>query len=41
MLITNLQNFQEENGILSMIKIMQTMKKEMKIDQPSDLKPSL
>ena len=35
----NLQNLQQENGMLSMIKITQTMVKEMKIVQPLNLKP--
>ena len=39
MLIMNLQNLQQENGMLSMIKITQTMVKEMKIVQPLNLKP--
>ena len=37
----NLQNLQQENGMLSMIKITQTMVKEMKIVQPLNLKPKL
>ena len=32
-------NLQQENGMPSMIKITQTMVKEMKIVQPSNLKP--
>ena len=39
MLIMNLQDLQQENGMLSMIKITQTMVKEMKIVQPLNLKP--
>ena len=39
MLIMNLQNLQQENGMLSMIKITQTMVKEMKIVQLLNLKP--
>ena len=39
MLIMNLQNVQQENGMLSMIKITQTMMKEKKIAQPLNLKP--
>ena len=39
MLIMNLQNLQQENGMWSMIKITQTMVKEMKIVQPLNLKP--
>ena len=35
----NIQNLQQENGMLSMIKITQTMVKEMKIVQPLNLKP--
>ena len=35
----NLQNLQQENGMLSMIKITQTMVKEIKIVQPLNLKP--
>ena len=35
----NFQSFQQENGMLSMIKITQTMVKEMKIGQPLNLKP--
>ena len=38
MLIMNLQNLQQENGMLSMIKITQTMVKEMKIVQLLNLK---
>ena len=34
----NLQNLQQENGMLSMIKIIQTMVKEMKTVQPLNLK---
>ena len=34
----NLQNLQQENGMLSMIKLTQTMVKEMKIVQPLNLK---
>ena len=33
----NLQNLQQENSILSMIKIKRTMMKEMKILQPLNL----
>ena len=39
MLIRNLKNLQQENGMFSMIKITQTMVKEMKIAQPLNLKP--
>ena len=39
-MIVNLQNLQQENGMLSMIKIKQTMVKEMKMVQPLNLKPS-
>ena len=39
MLITNVPNLQQKNGMLSMIKKMQTMVKEMKIEQPLNLKP--
>ena len=39
MLIVNLQNLQQESGILSMIKITQTMVKEMKIAQVLNSKP--
>ena len=35
----NLQNLQQENGMLSMIKKTQTMVKEMKIAQPLNMKP--
>ena len=35
----NLQILQQENGMLSMIKITQTVVKEMKIVQPLNLKP--
>ena len=38
-LIMNLENMQQENGMLSMIKITQTMVKKMKIVQPLNLKP--
>ena len=34
-------NLQQENGMLSMIKIIQTMVKEVKMVQPLDLKPKL
>ena len=41
----NLQNLQtengKENGMLSMIKITQTMVRETKIAQPLNLKPKL
>ena len=37
----NLQNLQQENGMLSMIKIIQTMVKEVKMVQPLNLKPKL
>ena len=37
----NLQNMQQENDMLSMIKITQNMAKEMKIVQPLNLKPKL
>ena len=37
----NLQNLQQENGMFSMIKIIQTMVNEMKIVQPLNLKPKL
>ena len=39
MLIMNLPNLQQENGMLSMIKITQTMVKKMKIVQRLNLKP--
>ena len=39
MLIVNLQNLQQEIGMLSMIKITQTMVKEIKVVQPLNLKP--
>ena len=35
----NLQNLQQENGMLSMVKKTYTMVKEMKIVQPLNLKP--
>ena len=35
----NLQDLQQENGMLSMIKITQTMVQEIKIVQPLNLKP--
>ena len=38
-LIMNLKNLQQENGMLSTIKIIQTMVKEMKMVQPLNLKP--
>ena len=38
MLIMNLQNLQQENGMLSMIKITQSMVKEMEMLQPLNLK---
>ena len=41
MLIMNLQNLEQENGILSMIKITQTMVKEIKVVQPLNLKSKL
>ena len=37
-LIMNLQNLQQENAMISMIKITQTLVKEMKIVQPVNLK---
>ena len=37
----NLQSLQQENGMFSMIKIIQTMVKEIKIVQPLNLKPKL
>ena len=37
--IMNIQNLQHENGMLSMIKITQTMVREMKAVQPLNLKP--
>ena len=40
MLIMNLQNLQQENSMSSMIKITQTMVKEMKVVQPLHLKPN-
>ena len=40
-MIINLQNLQQETGILSMIKITQNMVKEMKIVQPLNLKQML
>ena len=39
MAIMNLQNLQQENGMLSMIKITQTIAKEMKMLEPLNLKP--
>ena len=39
MLIMNLQNLKQENAMLLVIKITQTMVKEMKIVQPLNLKP--
>ena len=39
MLIVNLQNLQQENGMLSMIKITHSMVKEVKMIQPLNLKP--
>ena len=39
MLIVNLQNLPQENGILPMIKVTQTMVKEMKMIQPLNFKP--
>ena len=39
MLIMSLQNLQQESDMLSMIKITQTMVKEMKMVQPLNLKP--
>ena len=39
MLTMNLLYIQQENSMLSMIKITQTMVKEMKIAQPLNLKP--
>ena len=41
MLIMNLQNLEQANGILSMIKITQTMVKEIKVVQPLNLKSKL
>ena len=41
MLIMNLEILQQENGMLSMIKITQTMLKEMKMEQPLNLKLKL
>ena len=41
MLIMNLQNLEQENSILSMIKITQTMVKEIKVVQPLNLKSKL
>ena len=41
MLIMNLQNLEQENGILSMIKITQTMVKEIKVVQPLNFKSKL
>ena len=38
MLIMSLQNLQQENGMLEMIKITQTTTKEMKSMQPLNLK---
>ena len=35
----NLQSLQQENGMLSMVRITQTMVKEMKIVQQLNLKP--
>ena len=37
----NLQNLRQENGMLSMIKITQTMEKEIKVVKPFNLKPKL
>ena len=39
MLIMNLQNLEQKNGMLSMIKVTQTIVKEMKIVQSLNLKP--
>ena len=39
MLTKNLQNLQQGNGMLSMIKIIQTMMKEMKMVDPLNLEP--
>ena len=36
----NLQNLKQKDGMLSMIKITQTMVKEIKIVQPLNLKPN-
>ena len=41
MLITNIQNLQQENDMLSMIKITQTMVKEMKIVENKVIKSNL
>ena len=41
MLIMNLQNLEQENSILSMIKITQTMVKKIKVVQPLNLKSKL
>ena len=41
MLIINIQNLQQENGMLLMIKTTETMVKEMKIMQPLSFKPKL
>ena len=41
MLIMSLQNLEQENSILSMIKITQTMVKEIKVVQPLNLKSKL
>ena len=40
-LIMNLQNLQQENGTLLMIKIMENMAEEMKMIQPLSLKQKL
>ena len=37
----NLQNLQQENGMLSVIKITQTMAKKVKMVQQLNLKPNL
>ena len=41
MLIMNLQNLQQENGMLSVTKIAQNMVKEIKIIQALNLKQKL
>ena len=40
-LIINLQNLQQKNGTLLMIKIMDNMAKEMKMIQPLNLRQKL
>ena len=40
-LISNLQNFQQENGTLLMTKIMHNMEEEMKTIQPLSFRQNL